>query len=497
MLELLTAKDMAEADRLAIAGGVQGLTLTENAGSAVADEVARRFPDVRRATVLCGPGNNGGDGFVAARLLQDRGYTVRLGLLGAVARLPGDAAAMAKRWDGTIEPLQLNLLEGAEIVVDGLFGAGLARDIEGEAARLIEAINASAIPVIAIDVPSGIDGTTGAVRGIAIDALATVTFFRLKPGHLLYPGRGFCGDTVLADIGIQASVLDTITPKTFANEPELWLDHFPWPEATGHKYRRGHCVVVSGPIWSTGAARLAARGALRSGSGLVTVASPSDALAVNAAQLTAIMVRAFEDDQALSLMLEDERKNAVVIGPGAGIGERLKSMVLAALRSKAAIVLDADALTSFADDSATLFTSIATRTAPVILTPHEGEFASLFGKIRAAPKLDTAREAAARSGATILLKGPDTVVASPDGRASINATTSPFLATAGSGDVLAGIIGGLLAQAMPAFEAASAAVWLHGAAALAFGPGLIAEDLPEMLPEVLRELLESSSDTPF
>jgi hydroxyethylthiazole kinase-like uncharacterized protein yjeF len=335
------------------------------------------------------------------------------------------------------------------------------------------------------------------VRGVAIDALATVTFFRLKPGHLLYPGRSYCGDTILADIGIPESVLDTIEPKTFANEPELWLDHFPWPEATGHKYRRGHSVVVSGPLWSTGAARLAARGALRAGSGLVTVASPADALAVNAAQLTAIMVRPCDDADALSAMLKDERKNVVVIGPGAGVGERLKAMVLTSLRSKAAVVLDADALTSFAGDSTTLFKGIMGRTAPVILTPHEGEFGSLFGKIRAASKLDAAREGASRSGATVLLKGPDTVVASPDGRASINATTSPFLATAGSGDVLAGMIGGLLAQAMPAFEAASAAAWLHGAAALGFGPGLIAEDLGEMLPEVLRELLESSSDTPF
>jgi NAD(P)H-hydrate epimerase len=497
MLELLTAKEMAEADRLAIAGGVPGIALMETAGSAVADEVARRFPDAERVTVLCGPGNNGGDGFVAARLLRDKGYAVRLGLLGEVERLSGDAAAMAKRWEGTTEAPSLDLLEGADIIVDALFGAGLARDIEGEAANLIEAVNATGIPVIAIDVPSGIDGTTGGVRGVAIEALATVTFFRLKPGHLLYPGRGYCGDTILADIGIPAGVLDTILPKTFANEPELWLGDFPLPEATGHKYARGHSVVVSGPLWSTGAARLAARGALRVGSGLVTIASPADALAVNAAQLTAIMVRPCDDARALSAMLEDERKNAVVIGPGAGIGERLKSRVLAVLSSKAAIVLDADALTVFADDNSTLFSSIASRPAPVVLTPHEGEFASLFGKIRGPSKLDAAREAASRSGAIILLKGPDTVIAAPDGTASINATSSPFLATAGSGDVLAGMIGGLLAQSMPAFEAAGAAAWLHGAAALAFGPGLIAEDLPEMLPEVLRELLENSSNAPF
>ena len=497
MLELMTAKEMAEADRLAIAGGVPGLALMEMAGSAVADEVARLFPDARRVVVLCGPGNNGGDGFVAARLLRDKGYTVRLGLLGDKARLPDDAAAMAKLWDGTTEKLKLDLLEGADAIVDGLFGAGLARAIDGETAALIEAVNDSDIPIIAIDVPSGIDGTTGEVRGVAIDALATVTFFRLKPGHLLYPGRGYCGETILADIGIPASVLDTIEPRAFVNEPELWLTEFPWPEATGHKYRRGHSVVVSGPIWSTGAARLAARGALRAGSGLVTVASPPDALAVNAAQLTAIMVRPCEDADALAAMLEDARKNSIVIGPGAGLGERLKTMVLASLRSKAAVVLDADALTAFAGDNATLFGAIAGRPASVVLTPHEGEFAALFGKVRGPSKLDAARDAASRSAATIVLKGSDTVVASPDGRASINATTSPWLATAGTGDVLAGMIGGLLAQGMEAFEAASAAVWLHGAAALAFGPGLVAEDLPEMLPEVLRELGETLSDEPF
>src|SRR3990172_996227 len=460
MLELLTAKEMAEADRLAIAGGVTGLALMEQAGSAVADEVARRFPDARRVTVLCGPGNNGGDGFVAARLLRDKGYAVRLGLLGDKARLPAGAAAMAELWQGTIEALELDLLASADVIVDGLFGAGLARAIEGEPASLIEAVNSSDIPVIAIDVPSGIDGTTGEVRGVAIDALATVTFFRLKPGHLLYPGRGFCGDTILADIGIPANVLDTIKPKTFANEPELWLTEFPWPEATGHKYRRGHTIVASGPVWSTGAARLAARGALRAGSGLVTVASREDALAVNAAQLTAIMVRVCEDADALRSMLEDERKNAVVMGPGARIGEHLKTMVLASLRSKAAVVLDADALTSFASDSTVLFKAILGRTNPVVLTPHEGEFVSLFGNGRAASKLEAARDAATRSGAIIVLKGPDTVVATPDGRASINATTSPWLAAAGTGDVLAGMIGGLLAQGMPAFEAASAAVWL-------------------------------------
>jgi NAD(P)H-hydrate epimerase len=245
-------------------------------------------------------------------------------------------------------------------------------------------------------------------------------------------------------------------------------------------------VVVSGPAFSTGAARLGALGALRVGAGLVTVASPKDAVDVNAAQLTAIMVRQVDDAADLAGLLADERKNAVLVGPGVGVGERTKTLVLTALASQAAIVLDADALTSFAGDGGTLFSAIATRAAPVVLTPHEGEFARLFGPL--ADKLARARAAALRSRAIMLLKGSDTVVAAPDGRASINATSSPWLATAGTGDVLAGMVLGLLAQRMEAFEAASAAVWLHGRAAQIFGPGLIAEDLPKMLPSVLREL---------
>jgi ADP-dependent NAD(P)H-hydrate dehydratase / NAD(P)H-hydrate epimerase len=488
MLELLTAEEMGRADRLAVDGGVRGATLMENAGRAVADEVARRDPDAGAVTVLCGPGNNGGDGFVAARHLKDRGYRVRLGFDGDEAGLPEDAAAMAKRYVGTREKLGPDLLAGADAVVDALFGAGLARPIKGKLARLVESVNDSGLPVIAVDVPSGVDGTTGEVRGVAVRAIATVTFFRLKPGHLLFPGRTLCGEVSVADIGIPASVLAAIHPNSFANEPELWLAKFPWPKDESHKYARGHAVVVSGPVFSTGAARLAARGALRAGAGLVTVASPRDALQVNAAQLTAIMMREADDARGLNNLLADPRKNAVLIGPGVGVGERTKEMVKVALGSAAAMVLDADALTSFARDPKLLFAAIGGRAAPVVFTPHDGEFARVFPDLADLPKLDRARQAASRSGAVIALKGADTVVAAPNGRASINATTSPWLATAGTGDVLAGMVLGLLAQAMPTFDAVSAAVWLHGAAAKEFGPGLIAEDLPEMLPRVVRVL---------
>jgi hydroxyethylthiazole kinase-like uncharacterized protein yjeF len=488
MLELLTAEEMGRADTLAIQGGVAGGTLMENAGQAVADEVAKRFPDAESVVVLCGPGNNGGDGFVAARHLMERGYRVRLGFDGDVGRLPKDAAAMAKRFAGRIEPLSRDILTGAGVVVDALLGAGLARPIDGKLATLIGCVNASSVPVVAVDVPSGIDGSTGGVRGVAINAAATVTFFRLKPGHLLLPGRIHCGAVRLAEIGIPASVIAEIAPKPFANQPALWLAQFPWPRDDSHKYARGHAVVVSGPVYSTGAARLAARGALRAGAGLVTVASPRDALQVNAAQLTAIMVREADDARGLKTLLSDKRKNAVLIGPGVGVGERTKELVFAALASEAAIVLDADAITSFGDDSAPLFAGIASRAAPVVLTPHDGEFARLFNDLIALSKLERARQAAARSGAIIALKGADTLVAAPNGLASINATTSPWLATAGTGDVLGGMVLALLAQGMPGFLAASAAVWLHGAAAKAFGPGLIAEDLPETLPLVLRAL---------
>ena len=490
MIELLTAEEMGRADRLAIEGGVPGLTMMENAGRAVADEVSRRFPDARRVAVLCGPGNNGGDGFVAARHLLDRGYAVKLGFNGDPGRLPDDAAENARRWTGGIEPLKSDLIADADVVVDALFGAGLARPIEGAFAALIETVNASGLPVIAVDVPSGIDGTTGGVRGAAVRAVATVTFFRLKPGHLLLPGREYCGETRVANIGIPDSVLRTIEPQTFANEPPLWLPHFPWPEPSGHKYARGHAVVASGPEFSTGAARLGAMGALRIGAGLVTVASPRDAVVVNAAQLTAIMVREIDDAAALAAMLSDERKNALLIGPGVGVGEATKAKVLAALASIAAVVLDADAITTFASEPDSLFAAIKSRKAPVVLTPHEGEFARLFGEVRQGSKLDRARLAAVRSGAVVLLKGADTVVAAPGGRASINATASAWLATAGTGDVLAGFVLGLLAQRMEPFAAASAAVWMHGRAAQLFGPGLISEDLPRLVPDVLRELAE-------
>src|SRR5262245_26021098 len=509
--ELLSVAEMGEADRLAIAGGQTGLQLMERAGRAVAAEAMSLLGGPAAVFVACGPGNNGGDGFVAARILRQQGYRVRVGLIGSAAALRGDAAAMAVRWGETPEALTPASIGGAgDLIVDALFGAGLSRPLDGLAAQIVAAINASGKTVLAVDVPSGLNGSTGAVEGASIAARRTVTFFRLKPGHVLLPGRELCGHVRLADIGIPDTTLATIAPRTLLNRPALWGAAFPRARAEGHKYQRGHTVVVSGPAESTGAARLGARAALRIGSGLVTLVGSAPATAINATHATAVMVKALATDAELADFLGDVRRNAALIGPGAGVGRATAASVLTVLASPAAVVLDADALTSFAAGAEdgevravgfgfvvrdrepppqrqALFAALRARAAPVVLTPHEGEFKRLFGELPGM-KLDRARAAAELSGAVIISKGADTVVAAADGRAAINDNAPAWLATAGAGDVLAGFVGGLMAQGMPAFEAACAAVWLHGAAAAAFGPGLIAEDLPETLPQVLARL---------
>ncbi len=492
MIELLTAAEMAQADRLTIAAGTSGSALMENAGRAVAD--AASALQGRRLVIVAGPGNNGGDGFIAARHLAERGFSVRVSFVGDRSRLKGDAARAAEQWSGPVEEASPVSLTDCDIIVDALFGAGLDREVEGLPRAMIKAMNAAATPVVAVDLPSGVNGTTGAVMGAAVNAVRTVTFFRRKTGHVLLPGRLHCGATEVADIGIPDSVLATIKPKAFANQPALWGGLFPLPTPQAHKYSRGHAVVVSGGQSATGAARLAARGALRAGAGLVSIASPREALSVNAAESLAVMVRPVDGAAELAAFLADTRRNAITLGPGGGVGQAMRELVQAALESAAAAVLDADALTSFAGDSAMLAGLIAKRDGrDVVLTPHEGEFDRLFKVIHEAhvhDKLEKTRSAAKASNAIVLLKGADTVVAAPDGRAAIAANAPAYLATAGAGDVLSGMIAGLMAQGMPGFEAASAAVWLHGEAASEFGPGLISEDLPEALPAVYRRLYE-------
>lgn len=478
--EILTTAEMTLADQAAVAAGVSGAELMERAGAAVAQAVMARFSP-GTVVVLAGPGNNGGDGYVVARLLKAEGWQVRVQALGPPAS--EDAMAAAALWDGACEPFGRDIV-GADLVIDALFGAGFRRPLGADAARLARSLKGARPPVVAIDLPSGLSGDTGApLAGASFQAVLTVTFHRLKPAHVLQPGRSLCGETVVADIGLGP------TPTLlFENTPDLWSGQFPWPGEEAHKHARGHLIVVSGEAWSTGAARLSARAGLRIGAGLVTLLSPPDALIVNAAHLEAVMLAPFETEVELEAAARDVE--AVVIGPAAGVSEATLSNVLALARTGAAMVVDADALTVFRDDPEELFSALDRDD---VLTPHPGEFERVFpGLLKTSPeRITAARAAARRAQAIVLIKGPDTVIASPDGRAAVNTNGTPFLATAGSGDVLAGLIGGLVAQGMESFEAACAGAWIHGRCAELFGPGLISEDLPDQVPAVLRELRSS------
>ena len=489
--ELLTNAEMMRADQLTIARGTDGYTLMKRAGLAVAD-AASDLVEIGPILVIAGRGNNGGDGFVAATELARRGRKVSVMLLCQRDTLKGDAALAAADWHGDVGPCDPDALGRPSLIIDALFGAGLDRPVKGDPRDMIEAMNASGAPILSVDLPSGINGSTGQVMGAAVNATESVTFFRRKPGHVLLPGRIHCGRVRVADIGIADGVPAEIGVATFENAPEFWRAAFPVPRLDGHKYSRGHALVVSGGMATTGAARLSARGALRAGAGLVTVASPSEALAINAAALTAVMVRPVDTAIAFAELLADKRYNTCVIGPGSGVSAHTRDLALTAIGAGRAVVLDADALTSFADAPQDLFDAVANAPeARVVLTPHEGEFARLFAGIDPElSKLERARQAANASRAVVLLKGPDTVIASPDGRAAICANAPPWLATAGSGDVLAGMVCAMLAQGVAAFEAACIGAWMHGEAGAEAGPGLIAEDLPEVLPAVFRRLYD-------
>jgi hydroxyethylthiazole kinase-like uncharacterized protein yjeF len=452
--ELLNPAETARADASAVALGVPVAALMANAGRAVARAVRNRFRPCR-TLVLAGPGNNGGDGYVAARLLAQEGWPVAVAPLIA-PRAGSDAAQAAASWHGPLTAFVPQAAARAELVIDAIFGAGLARNVEGQPVDTLRA----AKRLVAVDVPSGVDGGTGAVRGYAPQAALTVTFFRMKPGHLLLPGRELCGETVLADIGLPAAVLEQVPASCFINGPRIWRLPAPGPES--HKYSRGHVTVLGGAAM-TGAARLAADAARRAGAGLVTIAAQGNSAAYRSASPGLLV-----SDAALPELLKDERRAVGVCGPGLGADAARAALPLL-LAAKRRVVADADTFTAFAGEPEKL-------RGTAVLTPHAGEFARVFGTGRAG-RLGNARDAAARTGAVVLLKGNDTIVAAPDGRAAINASAPPWLGTAGAGDVLAGAIAGLLAQGMPAWQAAAAGAWLHGRAGVLAGPGLIAEDL--------------------
>lgn len=457
-LELLTPEQSGLADRAAVALGAPILDLMENAGRAVAMAVRARFAPCS-VLVLCGPGNNGGDGYVAARHLARAGWPVRVA---ALAPARGVAAAAAAAWDGPMVPFTPETAARAGLVIDAIFGAGLTRGLDSAVADVLRA----ARRVVAVDVPSGLDGATGQPLGDAPRAVLTVTFFRLKPGHLLLPGRLLCGETVLADIALPEAALPAVA--TWRNHPTLW--DLPGISAGGHKYDRGHLTVLGGETM-TGAARLAALAARRGGVGMLTIACLPEVAAVYRAAEPGNIVRT----DSLEILLADARRQVWVCGPG--LGAAAGPALAALLAARRTVLADADALTACADAPEKLMGA-------AVLTPHTGEFARVFGPL-GADRLVAARAAAERTGAVVLLKGPDTVIAGPDGRAVVNDNAPPALATAGAGDVLAGLIGGLLAQGMAPWEAACAGVWLHGEAARLAGEGLIAEDLSAHLPAAL------------
>lgn len=501
---LLSAEEMREIERAAMdSGTVTGRALMERAGLGAVAVALSRWPDLasgtHRAVVLCGPGNNGGDGFVVARLLAGRGWGVRVLLMGDAADLPPDARANHDLWAeiGPVDELNRGAIgEPPDLVIDAIFGTGLSRPYEAESitAALAEMADGDVARVVALDMPSGWCSDSGRWLGEGTTptrADLTVAFHAAKRGHYLGDAPDACGALEVVDIGLAAE--DTGVALVTAPPAARLM------KRRGHKYGYGHALILGGGVGKGGAARMAARGALRIGAGLVTLAVPEAALPENAAQLDAVMLTRMNDVRDLSEILADDRLNALCLGPGLGHGGGTRALVHAALEVERPVVLDADAMTSFEDDPEELFDVLHLG---AVLTPHMGEFARLFPDLAAPLKdspeagpaysrLDAARLAAERAGCVILLKGPDTIIASPETAAIHGALydrAAPWLATAGAGDTLAGFIAGLLARTGEAFFSATAATWLHAECARDFGPGLIAEDLPERLPRVLARL---------
>lgn len=514
MTELLTAAQMRAIEQAAIASGeVTGLELMERAGRGVVEAIFEEWPELaktsHRAAVLCGPGNNGGDGFVVARLLKEWGWEVEVFLYGDPDKLPPDAKTNYERWRSLGEVAAFDLgavLREApfDVWFDAVLGTGLTRKLEGPLLEFFDYVEEDpavfANRGVAVDIATGLCSDSGRFLGPLWEPALTVTFHARKLGHVLAEGAnvGSPHGLRIADIGLNTT--HRVFPEGRVHETCSDRRTIGKAGSRHHKYSHGHALMLSGGPGRTGAARLAARGALRIGAGLVTLACPQQALWEVATSITAIMCQTLDGAPGLVELLEDTRLNALCLGPGMGIGADTQQLVLAALKANRATVLDADALTRFERNPEVLFDALHEN---CVLTPHAGEFRRIFPEIAAkldAPatagpaysKVDATREAAARAGCTILFKGPDTVIADQTGRCAINSSAydraAPWLATAGSGDVLAGFITGLLARGFAPIQAAKTAAWLHTECALSFGPGLIAEDLPEELPRVFRQL---------
>jgi hydroxyethylthiazole kinase-like uncharacterized protein yjeF len=474
---LILPDAVTKIDSACIESGISSYGLMTAAGRAVSACALKRHPGACRFVVVAGPGNNGGDAYVAARGLKDAGAEVALYQLMAGAPATTDARRALAECAIATAPIEAYQPAPGDVVIDGVFGAGLARDVPTALVAFIGKVKDARLPVIAIDLPSGIDGRTGQVHGATFDAEVTVTFMALKPGMLLLPGRDHCGEVEISDIGVPRRYVEAHQCDIAINGPDVWAAFTGRHRSAAHKYTRGALVVFSGEASHTGAARLAAEAGLRAGAGLVTIASPPNAMEENATHLTAVMLRQIDNSSDLRKWLTDNRLGTFVLGPGFGIGQKARDFALALGDRK--LVLDADGITSFKDDPQTLFEAFSGEQR-LVLTPHEGEFARLFPDIAknvGLSKVDKAIAAARRANAAIIYKGSDTVIAGSDGRAAINTNAPPTLATAGSGDVLAGICGALMAQGYPVYEAACAAVWHHGEAAQRAGTGLTAEIL--------------------
>ncbi len=490
---VISVEAMGAADSFAMAHGRSGGALMDAAGGAIADAIANRWSP-RSIAVLCGPGNNGGDGWEAAAQLQALGWPVEVFAMKPAAELEGDAARAADKWTGEVQGLEACDPSRFALILDALFGAGLSRPLDGEPARLARAC--AERTVIAADVPSGVHGDRARADGPAFKAALTVTFHRYKPAHVLHPGRAACGEIVLADIGVPDGWMDAASPVAEHNHPDLWSVPGLHIEAGAHKHQRGRLCVLSGGHGASGAARLSAEAGLTAGAGYVTLLCPPDALTECAASLRAVVTRAYDLTADFASVLDDHRAQAAVMGPGAGTSRETRRRVLQACGQGASLVLDADALTVFEQDSAALHEALHER---CVLTPHAGEFARVFPDFAGTSessgenKIEIARKAASRAGAVLVLKGPDTVIAAPDGRVRVNTHASSRLSTAGTGDVLAGLIGAFLAQGADAFDAASAAVWVHGEMGRRMGPGDTAASAITLLPQALRQVRDLQS----
>lgn len=487
---LLTAQQSRDLDAEAIKLGVTGESLMEAAGRAVADMLAEYIGTPLEAggtvIILCGPGNNGGDGFVAARHLEEWGYPISLRCAVLPSKLKGDAKLAANKWRGPVEAMSATGFKEAAAIVDCLFGTGLNKPIEGELAEIISAVNSAGTFVLAVDIPSGLSADTGLPVGPCVEAGATITFNFKKIGHVIVPGRYLCGgnsNIVVSDIGVPNKAFSAINPQDSENIPDFWGSNFPFSGPQTHKYGRGHMLVLGGKEPTLGASRLASLAGLRVGAGLVTLAAPSETYPVQASALMDVMVRRFDSAFGFMGIVNDPRIKAVLVGPGAGRGEKTVDLVKQVGAKKKHLVLDADALASLVGRREVIH---ELKSPEIVLTPHEGEFAKLFPELDFnADRLDAVRRAAKTTETVIVLKGVSTVVAAPDGRVSIATNAPSWLSVGGTGDVLSGMVCGLMTQGMPAFEAASAGVWIHGEAGMKAGRGLIASDLLDVIPKVL------------